>query len=56
MGEKDPISTIPRGRFLHRRIKKSEYILLKEGGHYIPIQNPEFFNSVFLEFIKKNAG
>ncbi len=55
MGEKDPVATVPRGRFLHERIENSEYLLLEDGGHYIPIQNHDFFNKAFIEFIEKSA-
>lgn len=51
-GGKDKITTVENMRYLHSKIKDSEYFELKSAGHYIPLYNQKYFNQKVLEFVR----
>ena len=52
-GGQDAITPPRYSEYLNKQIKNSEYHLLKEGGHYIPLQNHEFFNEKLRSFLER---
>ena len=53
-GGMDKISSPKHARFMHEAMRNSQYRELKTGGHYIPLQNPRYFNKTLKQFIQAN--
>lgn len=51
-GGRDELTPPKYARYIHDRVKSSEYHELEQGGHYIPLHNHAYFNQMLLDFIK----
>lgn len=51
-GGRDELTPPKYARYIHDRVKGSEYHELEQGGHYIPLHNHVYFNQMLLDFIK----
>jgi pimeloyl-ACP methyl ester carboxylesterase len=52
-GEDDQLMSKEQAQFLHSRIKNSELVEIPDSGHLSNIENPEVFNEVLNEFLRK---
>lgn len=54
-GEQDKVVPLHIGKRLHKDLKNSELIILKETGHLVPEERPEEVYSHMKEFIEKSS-
>ena len=52
-GKSDELTLPEYGRIIHSHIKNSDYVVLKNAGHYIPLFHPEYFNKKVSRFLQK---
>lgn len=52
-GAEDKLTPPENMHYIHKNIKDSEYHMIQDGGHYIPLQCPDFFNDKLLTFYSK---
>jgi len=55
-GDRDLTVPLAAKQQLHRAIPQSEMIIIPDSGHATPIDQPEEFNKVLVEFLKKNRA
>jgi len=53
LGELDEFIELEHAKYLARSIAGAEFILLPDVSHFAPLQRPEKFNSVMLDFLDK---
>ncbi|EDN72476.1 hydrolase, alpha/beta fold [Beggiatoa sp. SS] len=51
-GGEDQITPPHYAEWIHNNIKGSKYEKLEKGGHYMPLQNAEYFNQQWFNFIQ----
>lgn len=51
-GEEDKLSPPSAMESMAKKIQSSEFVLIPNAAHMTPLENPEFFNRVILEFLK----
>ena len=56
VGEEDILIPLKYSKILHERIRGSKLVIIKDCGHVPPIEKPEAFNKVVLEFLKDHDG
>src|SRR3972149_433032 len=56
VGEEDILIPLKYSKILHERIRGSKLVIFKDCGHVPPIEKPEAFNKVVLEFLKDHDG
>jgi len=56
VGEEDILIPLKYSKILHDKIKGSKLVIIKDCGHVPPIEKPEEFNKVVLEFLKDHDG
>jgi 3-oxoadipate enol-lactonase len=50
-GDEDLIVPVENGRVLAARLPNARYVELPGRGHNIPLEDPETFNALVLEFL-----
>lgn len=55
-GEEDILIPVKYARDLREKIEGSTLVILKDCGHAAPIEKPDEFNGIALEFLKKHDG
>ncbi len=55
-GEEDILIPMKYARDLREKIEGSTLVILKDCGHAAPIEKPDEFNGIALEFLKKHDG
>src|SRR3989304_6272116 len=56
VGEEDILIPLKNSKILHEKIKGSKLVIIKDCGHVPPIEKPEEFNEVVLDFLKERDG
>jgi pimeloyl-ACP methyl ester carboxylesterase len=56
VGEEDILIPQKYSRILNERIKGSKLVIIKDCGHIPPIEKPEEFNKIVLDFLKDYDG
>ena len=52
VGDEDILIPLRYSELLHEKINNSKLVIMKECGHVPPIEKPNVFNSIVLEFLK----
>lgn len=52
-GEKDTITPLIDGKYMHAHIAKSELVVVPNATHKLPYEEPDEFSRIVLEFINK---
>jgi pimeloyl-ACP methyl ester carboxylesterase len=50
-GREDGVRTPEDGEFIHRRIGGSKLVVIENAGHLMPMEQPEVFNRVLVDFL-----
>jgi len=56
VGEEDILIPLKYSKILHEKIKGSKLVIIKDCGHVPPIEKPEEFNKIVLDFLKDHDG
>ena len=54
--EHDEFIKLEHAKYLTNTIPNAEFVYLREVSHFAPLQRPELFNSVVLEFLEQNSA
>ena len=55
-GENDPTISMPHKEALQRGILGSRLVVVKDSGHATPLDQPEEFNRIVLDFLRQQEG
>jgi 3-oxoadipate enol-lactonase len=56
VGEKDILIPLQYSKILNEKIEGSKLVVIKECGHVPPLEKPEEFNKIVLDFLKDYDG